>query len=83
MPITVECPFYKWDESEKRGKNTLCCIYCEGGKLKMPDFIQKHAYLKTYCANMSGWKQCSVARALFAFYDREERERIEEESGDL
>lgn len=83
MPITVACPFYKWDESEKKGRNTLCCIYCEGGQLRMPDVRQKHAYLKKYCADIRGWQTCSLAKALYAFYDREERGKSEKENGVL
>ncbi len=51
MPVTVECPFYKWDQTEKRGKKRYTMIYCEGGKLCMPDVEQKTRYLKSYCAN--------------------------------
>lgn len=59
-----QCPFFRWDER--------LVVGCEGGKLRFPDKAAALAYMEQHCATQ-GWKQCSVAIALLAYYEREEK----------
>lgn len=58
------CPFYTW--SERLG------VHCEGGRLRFPDKDAADEYANRYCAENSGWKNCTVARALLRYYERTE-----------
>lgn len=62
------CPFFKWDDTKIVG--------CEGGKLRFPDKESAVAYMDKHCAHAeNGWKECSVAASLLAYYDRLEKEK--------
>lgn len=59
------CPFYRWDEKRR--------IHCEGGSvLAMPDRESYLAYARQYCGSASGWRGCSIARALERQWERAE-----------
>jgi len=57
-----QCPFFKWD-----GKME---VSCEGGRVKFPEAEDAKGYFEKYCAG--DWKNCSIARMLNQYYDREE-----------
>ncbi len=62
MPRTYTCPFWKWDKG-----NT---VSCEGCRVNFPDGGAKRGYITRYCASLTGWKGCSIAGSLLAFYER-------------
>ena len=58
------CPFFKWDAAKD--------VNCEGGKISFPTSEAANAYMNAYCANNPGWETCSVAKALYEFYEKQE-----------
>ena len=64
MPIIMQCPFYKKDESLK--------LHCEGGVLKFPDADARSEYVLGYCANNYCWRKCPIAHCLENYYFRKE-----------
>lgn len=62
--ITWTCPFFKWDEK--------MAVHCEAGVARFPDRTSIQAYSRDYCANLEQWRECSLAAALLAHYDRKE-----------
>lgn len=56
-----QCPFFKWDEKKK--------VHCEGGVVALP-VPELRRYMDRYCACLTGWKDCPLARALEEHYDR-------------
>ncbi len=62
MPKTYYCPFWKWDE-----KNT---VYCEAGKVSLPDRQSSREFVGMYCACLTNWKSCTLAKALLLYYER-------------
>lgn len=62
--LSWQCPFFKWDEP--------CRIHCEGGRQVFPDRVTARRYAGRYCANMPGWKACSLADSLLDYYEGEE-----------
>ena len=63
------CPFFKWDEK--------LCVHCEGGRAVFPDMGARADYINRYCADVLGWKKCSLAGLMAGYYERE-RERTDE-----
>ena len=68
------CPFFKWDG--------VTSISCEGGRFVFPDREAADEYLTLYCAANPDWRTCSVAAALFAYYDRQEEDADEKRRQD-
>lgn len=64
MPRTYDCPFWKWDEK--------LCTHCEGGRMTFPNDDAKQDYIARYCANLTGWKDCTIASSLMDYYERTE-----------
>ena len=60
------CPYYRCD---RKGM-----LLCEGGRLSMPDKASQRDYILQYCAHDSGWRRCTVARAVTRHYERLEDE---------
>jgi len=58
------CPYYTGDAKR--------AVMCEGGRIELPDRKTAEEFFHTYCGDVSGWKRCSVARAISRFYEREE-----------
>ncbi len=62
-----KCPFFKWDERQK--------VACEGRcVVSMPDRKSALSFMDRYCADLNGWRGCSIAKALLDYYDRKEAE---------
>lgn len=55
------CPFFRWD---KPGQ-----VRCEGGAIRIPDRDCMSAYLDAYCDHVDGWRRCTIAQAMEAYYD--------------
>lgn len=55
------CPFF--------GTSTRCGCRCEGGSLELPTSTAARAYHAEFCANVNGWRRCTVARALLRHYE--------------
>lgn len=57
------CPFFHWDAKE--------CVQCEGCKVRHEtrerEFVD--AYVHEYCADLNGWRRCTVARMLLRRYE--------------
>ncbi len=64
------CPFFVWDER--------LAVHCEGGRLRFPDWEAAETFTGRFCAGDMGWKNCTVARNLLLYYEREE-ERAQDE----
>ena len=60
------CPFFVWDER--------LAVHCEGGRLRFPDWEAAGEFTNRFCAGGMGWKNCSVARNLLLYYEREQEE---------
>ena len=71
---TWTCPFFKWD-----GINF---ISCEGGRVSFPDRTTAEYYMEAYCAALPGWQECTVAAALYAYYEQQEEIKDEERRQD-
>ena len=61
------CPFYRWDEKRK--------IHCDGGTVGIRGNRDLLNYARKYCANVTGWEDCSLARALIEQNERREKNR--------
>ncbi len=64
MPLTWCCPFFTWEE-----KN---CVHCEGAKLRFGTAEGRLDYARRFCANASGWKDCTLAQNLVREFERSE-----------
>ena len=49
-----ECPYFKWDEPN--------FISCECGRHSFPSRQAATEYMTDHCADIQGWKECSLAR---------------------
>lgn len=58
------CPFFTWDEKFK--------VHCEGGCVKFRDRKEAGEYQDRYCASVTGWKDCTVAKSVENYYERTE-----------
>ena len=61
---TFCCPFFRWDERTR--------VHCEGGKISFPDPEAALIYIAGHCAEVQGWKECSIAQNLMRYYERED-----------
>jgi hypothetical protein len=61
---TFVCPFFKWDERLR--------VHCEGGCLSFHDRPEAEDYIDRHCADLEGWKCCSLACSLLRYYERTE-----------
>lgn len=59
------CPFFKWDEK--------CKVHCEGGCVKFRDRREAGDYQDRYCASVTGWKECTMAKSAVEYYERTEK----------
>lgn len=64
---TFVCPFFKWDERLR--------VHCEGGHLAFRDRPETEDYIDRHCADLEGWKGCSLAGSLLRYYERTDAER--------
>lgn len=62
MPLTIQCPYWK-RETEKKS-------ICEGCTLRFAGEKERKAYMGKYCANIHGWKTCSIAMNLEQSYEQ-------------
>ena len=60
------CPYYHG--------NARCAVRCEGGEIRMPDTDAAKTYFREYCADLYGWRRCTVARAISRHYEAREDE---------
>ena len=60
------CPYYRCDMNGT--------LRCEGGRLTLPDRESQREYILQYCASESGWRRCTVSRAVTRHYERLEDE---------
>ena len=67
--LTWACPFFTWDEK--------LAVHCEAGVVRFPDQTSIREYSSNYCASVEQWRECSLAAALLAHYDRKEETRGE------
>lgn len=63
MPILIQCPFFKGEKGLR--------LHCEGGTVRSPDSVYRRELLMNYCASAEGWRKCTIAKNLDAFYDRQ------------
>lgn len=56
MPITMQCPYFMWEEGLD--------LFCEGCKLRFRDKLERWDYVYSYCAALPGWEDCTVAKNL-------------------
>lgn len=66
MPKTYFCPYYKYDEKR--------LLRCEAGHLDFYSAEQKSQYIEQYCANLSGYKYCTLASSLEHLYGGDDPE---------
>ena len=62
--MVFACPYYGWE--------TKCDVHCEGGRIALPDAAAARDYFRTYCCDVSGWRRCTVARAITRHYERDD-----------
>ena len=61
-----KCPFFRWDERQ--------AVHCEGGtRLAFESRGTYVRYINAYCDNLDGWWDCTIACALCAQYEREDK----------
>ena len=64
MPIVMQCPFFKKNDSLK--------LHCEGGIISFPDKEARRDYVVNYCANELYWHKCTICRNLENYYERKD-----------
>lgn len=65
--VALKCPYAKWAERDK--------VSCECGMLKFPSKTAADIYTDRHCCQLDGHRRCTLARALYEYYDRKsERE---------
>lgn len=57
------CPYWKWDARME--------VNCEGGRISFPSAASANEYMRSYCASLTGWKHCTVAKKLTDYYEGE------------
>lgn len=60
-----ECPFFRSDRKQE--------VNCEGGCVKFANGKTFKAYTEGYCANLQGWRRCTLASALLQQYEEREK----------
>lgn len=65
MAWAFQCPFWRWSDKKRDGSST-----CEGCRLEFAAVEERREYLARYCANDTGWRNCTVARNLSISYER-------------
>lgn len=60
------CPFFRRDEKMR--------IHCEGGGVDLPERATFLEYANRYCANLEGWKDCSIAAQMLRYYEQKTEE---------
>lgn len=55
------CPYFKWD-----GPTFLSC---EAGRPGFPTREKANEYMTCHCADVQGWKECSLAKAWNEFLE--------------
>lgn len=64
MPLIMQCPFFRKNESLK--------LHCEGAIVNFPDKEARKEYVTDYCANSINWHKCTICRNLENYYERKE-----------
>ena len=57
------CPYWQRDIKSN--------LYCEAARLDFRNNATLREYSKRYCGDMSGWRRCTLARALNEQYEKE------------
>lgn len=57
------CPFFGWDER--------AAVHCEAGVIRLRDQRSINVYAANFCGG--DWESCTLARALLAAYEREDK----------
>lgn len=52
---TWVCPYFGWDGPE--------FLRCEAGRPAFPTREAANEYMTSHCADINGWKECSLAKA--------------------
>ena len=60
------CPYYEKDGAKS--------VRCEGGRIALPNMEVTRAYFDAYCGHVTGWRRCTVARAITRFYEAEDED---------
>ena len=63
-PADFCCPFFDY-----AGRTQ---VFCEGGRIRLPDPVSRAEYRAEYCCDVNGWRRCTVARAISLHYERAE-----------
>lgn len=63
---TFMCPFYVTD-----GKMSVTCTCA---CMRFHDRQSAMEYIDTYCADVMGWEECTVAKAEVRYFDRRDEE---------
>lgn len=57
------CPFFKRDERMS--------VHCEGGQVRFDHWTIRNLYINQYCASVSGWEMCTIAKSQLWKYEKE------------
>ena len=63
------CPFFVRDRGLSRASKKYC-MSCEGCALKFPDKQSKRLFVYKLCAHPDGYKDCTMYKVLYDYYDR-------------
>ena len=67
-PIAYECPFFSWE----RYNGDVMKVGCEGAMITFRGKPERNAYIKRFCADVQGYKDCPVAKMLEKKYEEED-----------
>ena len=67
MPRTWICPFFV---TERKG-----LIFCEQGKLRFQNHAEFSAFACRYCANIDGWKKCTLSQFCAEKFEKSEDQK--------
>ena len=63
MPRTWTCPWFV--REEKR------CVVCRKARLRFSSAGEFDAFCRSYCASVTGWQDCTIARHCEDQYEHE------------
>lgn len=74
--ITWACPYFSYDAKR--------IVKCEAGRITFPDREAEREHTHAFCADVDGWKRCTLAALMSDYYERindAELERRKKELG--
>lgn len=63
MPRTMQCPYLTYCKGYT--------VYCEAGTLRFTGYGTWDDYTRRFCADIDGWKRCTLAQAKGREYEAE------------